>query len=234
MKKFSKLSKPVALAVCATLATSLLVGCAQTTAKPSTTQGNATTQVATTQKATVNRIESVATTNADNKTPSAPQIASKQGMTTAEGDYSLEKAVEDFAKAYPNDQLLKIALDTDFGNYVYKITGFAPGTEHSMKIAVTDGSVVRTEEEVEHEDKSAKTFTWSQLKVTPAKAVEAALAKAQQALPNGTDYNTIKEWSLDIDDGQLVYDIELSTADLQRDIKVSVDAISGNTLELDD
>ncbi|RVU53881.1 PepSY domain-containing protein [Anaerosphaera multitolerans] len=147
-----------------------------------------------------------------------------QNNTTAAIDPS--KALETFNSHFPNVGLTKIALDYYRGQYHYDIEGVDDNFEYEMEINSETGEIIKEEKEnLDRDDvfeEKANIFNLSD-----AIPVQDAITKVLEN--HGGEF---KEWTLEKDDGILIYEIDV--IDGNRDFEVYVNAETGEILGIDD
>ncbi|MDO5707439.1 MAG: PepSY domain-containing protein [Andreesenia angusta] len=137
---------------------------------------------------------------------------------------SAQDAYEKYSEKYSDTALEKIALDTDYGRYVYKIKGIGENTKTEVKIDAENGDFVK--EEVEDRDSSDNVATFNLSDITSLDSlIDIALSDA------GSDY-FLDEWELSIDDNTLILEITVQNNN-GEDIEYEIDAMTGAIIDKD-
>lgn len=149
---------------------------------------------------------------------STNEAASKTGLSDVK--VNLDKAVESFKEAFPNKEitLTAISLEVEGNSYIYDVEGYDKEGEYQASIDANSGDVLNKEEEKErNHDKES-------LDLSSIISLEEAIEKAQAS----RDGAKAKEWSLSIDDGFTLYEIELDKGE-----DLTIDATNGEIVEVD-
>lgn len=135
-----------------------------------------------------------------------------------------EEVYDVFLDKYPNAVVTKIQLDKKTNGYEYEVQGFEGDTEYELKIDPNDGSILKDKSEKDN-DIDEKEITRDQvLKVLDL--VDAALAEA------GAEA-TLKEWTIDEDDGIVKLEVEMDIDGLD-DPEYSYNVETGELIDKDD
>ncbi|NLY21212.1 MAG: hypothetical protein GXZ08_08025 [Tissierellia bacterium] len=135
---------------------------------------------------------------------------------------AINKAYNIFTTAHPNAKVTEISFEKDDGVYVYEIEGIEGKTKYEMKIDKNTGEIIKDRKDgIAKQGDTKKTFDLSEVK-----SVEYLL---NQGLKNAGKDDKVKEWKLSIDDGKLVFDIELFSG-----LEIEVNGLSGEIMDIDD
>ncbi|MBA8759374.1 hypothetical protein GWK87_03400 [Staphylococcus schleiferi subsp. coagulans] len=149
--------------------------------------------------------------------------ASSQNMTTQNVNKvktQPEDAIKTAQKSFDGD-VKKIEYKNDHGEWVYEIGLFKGNKEAEIKVSDKDNKVIHKEQETEHEMDNEKAIQYQD-----AISFKEAVQKAQKKYDGD-----LKQWQLNQDDGQFVYEIELSSK--QGEQEITLDAKSGDVLKQD-
>ena len=135
---------------------------------------------------------------------------------------AMNKAYGIFTTAHPNAKVTEISFEKNDGVYVYEIEGIEGKTKYEMKIDKNTGEIIEDRKDgIAKQGDTKKTFDLAEVK-----SVEYLL---NQGLKNAGKDDRVKEWKLSIDDGKLVFDIELFSG-----LEIEVNGLSGEILDIDD
>lgn len=146
---------------------------------------------------------------------------------------ALNEAVALFQEEYPDAEIEE--LEVELRNEEYKITihGFQDNTEYEVEFSVDPVEITKTEEDGD-DDSDDEALNLEAL-ITIDEASEIALEEAGSG--------TITDWSLDSDDGQFRWDIEVEGAegatatndddDDDNKLHVEIDAETGDVLDVE-
>ena len=133
------------------------------------------------------------------------------------------EAFDIYIEKYPQTKVKDLELDTDYGSYIYKVKGYDGGKEYKVYINPIDGTIIKEKED--NEDDNSGEIT----KATVDK-VQALVDKTFEEV--GKDA-ILDEWSLEIDDGIAVLEIEIDFKNGDDDIEYKYNAETGELLKID-
>lgn len=136
-----------------------------------------------------------------------------------EAQEAVDKAKESF-----DGKLIKVGLDHDENQWVYKVDLEQETEDYEAKLSVEDLSVINESIETDDDKDSEDQFEYSQA-VPAEEAVQTAIEEAGGS-------SEIEGWELDKDDGRLEYKIELKNTD-GDDVDIKIDGESGEVIETD-
>ncbi len=160
--------------------------------------------------------------------PTTEQTDETTKETTAD-DYANvtvqpEEVFDIFLDNYPNTKITQIQLDKDMGSFVYKVEGFEGDTEYELEINPVDSTIVR-------EDMDTEFDGIDDLEITREHA-EKVMDLVDQALADAEADTTVKEWTLDMDDGIAKLEVELDQPGFD-DIEYTFNVDTGEIIERD-
>ncbi|MBO1199770.1 PepSY domain-containing protein [Staphylococcus simiae] len=132
---------------------------------------------------------------------------------------SPKEAVKKAQDTYKGQELKEIAFEKTNGDWTYKIAQQKTGEESEVIIADKDKKIVNKSTEKEDSVDKSDNFKYSD-----AIDYKEAIKKGQKEFDGD-----IKEWSLDKDDGKLVYNMDLKKDNTKHEI--TIDAKSGKVLK---
>lgn len=142
----------------------------------------------------------------------ATQTAS-EGLLSMTFQISLEDAVKTFHDTFgENVNIEEVEFDENNGEFYYKIDGWEAQTEYELDIHANTGEIHKENTE-DNEDPDGDILEIENY-ISPEEAMQAAVDASS------TDF--VEEWTLEIEDGRPVYDINLD-----GDNDVEVDAETG-------
>ncbi len=121
-------------------------------------------------------------------------------------------------------ELVEFELDQDRSDWVYKVNLENDSEEYEVELSAEDLSVLSEETETDDDNDTEDQFTYEDA-IPHDEAVQTALDET------GGEF---EGWTLDKDDGQLEYDVEVTNADNGDDTDVTINAESGEVIEVDD
>lgn len=148
--------------------------------------------------------------------PTGVAVLDQLGSTPEE---AVSAAQENF-----DGELVELGLDQEDGEWVYKVKLENDSEDHETKMLTEDLSVLEEETEVDDDNDPDDRFAYEDA-IPHDEAVSAAMDEAGGEL---------EEWTLEKDDGQLEYEVELNSTDLGDDAEVKINAESGEIIEVDD
>ena len=133
---------------------------------------------------------------------------------------SVEDAIKEYQKEYPDSDITSIDLETSFGNYFYKIEGVDDNKEYEVRVDADTKKVSKErEEELDMEDKEDK------LNIENLLSIEKVSEIATENVGSGK----ATDWSLDKDMGTTYWEVKV--IDGQKETEVKINAQSGEVLE---
>ncbi len=150
--------------------------------------------------------------------------SSSNDTITQDGITHDAQGAVDTAKESYDGKLIQVELDHDEGQWVYKVDMEQDTEEYEIKLSVEDLSVINESTETDDDKDSEDQFEYSEA-VPAEEAVQTAI---DEAGGNGE----IEGWSLDKDDGNLEYEIELKNTE-NGDADIKINAESGDIIETD-
>lgn len=148
----------------------------------------------------------------------APAEEDSKFNTMPQVGLTLDDALKAYFDHFGDDtiSIIEISLDHDDGFYQYEIEGFKDGTEYDATIDANTGEVIEMEKD-DDEDGDAPIDINAIIK--PEEAIEKALATQAEGA-------YVEEWSLEVDDGRTVYELDIENGD-----DVEIDAMTGEVYE---
>lgn len=210
---------------------SMFAGCAaQPTATESSELSEKTTSEVTgemsssAQESSAQEQSQVASSQEQAASSTAGGMTPAEWSNRAEGDTSIQEAIEIFTQQTQGANLHQVALDRDHDVYQYVLKGYKDNMEYKVKVNAMTGEA-RMEQENEEHIPQKEIIDYP--KVVPVdKALATALEKAQGEV-------LLDEWELEFDHGQLRYEFHFDPVNGGDDFDVKVDATSGSVLEVD-
>lgn len=120
-------------------------------------------------------------------------------------------------------ELVELELDEDNNEWVYKVNLENDTEEYEAELSAEDLSVLNEETETDEDNNTEDQFSYGDA-IPHDEAVQTALDEAGGELAG---------WTLDKDDGQLEYEVEVTNADNGDDTDVTINAESGEVIEVD-
>lgn len=133
-------------------------------------------------------------------------------------DEAVSAAQENF-----DGELTELELDDNNGEWVYKVHLENDSEEYEVELLAEDLSISNEETESDDNNDTEDQFSYGDA-IPHDEAVQTALDEVGGELGG---------WSLDKDDGQLEYDVEVTNADNGDDTDVTINAESGEVIEVD-
>lgn len=138
------------------------------------------------------------------------------GILSMSFQVSLDDAVQTFRDTFgENVNIDQIEFDDDDGQYYYEIQGWEGQNEFELEINAETGDI--REESTETDDDPEEDILEIENYITPEEAMNAAVESST------TD--VVESWSLEIENGRPVYDIDLEGAN-----DVDIDAETGDVI----
>ena len=139
---------------------------------------------------------------------------------------SIEDAIKEYQKEYPDSDITSIDLETSFGNYFYKIEGVDDNKEYEVRVDADTKKVSKErEEELDMEDKEGVKRKEDKLNIDNLLSIEKVSEIATENVGSGK----ATEWSLDKDMGITYWEVKVF--DGQKETEVKINAQSGDVLE---
>lgn len=134
-------------------------------------------------------------------------------------DEAVSAAQENF-----DGDLVELELDQEGGDWVYNVSMENESEEYEVRLLADDLSIMN--EQTENNDDSDMNDGFAYEDAIPhEEAVQTAIDEVGGELEG---------WTLDRDDGQLEYDVEMVNTDSGNDMDVTINAESGEVIETDD
>ena len=120
-------------------------------------------------------------------------------------------------------ELVELELDEDSDQWVYKVNLENDSEEYEVKLSAEDLSVLSEETDTDDDNDTKDQFSYEDA-IPHDEAVQTAIDEVGGELEG---------WTLDKDDGQLEYDIDVRNSDNGNDTDVTINAESGEVIEVD-
>lgn len=219
MKKMMKLTVSVLAA------SSLLVACGQTTSTEDTAASQETVEESQPSSSAEPASDSAADETTETTESTADQPAEQQGLESIPTAVDVETAVATFEETFEGASVSSISLSYEGGILAYDLDGFDEANEYDLIIDADNGQVLSQSQEAEDDgDLDEQAIDFSSL-VTAQVAMEAAIGSAGGG--------SVEEWTLHVEDGLVIYEIELLDESNQAVDEVAVDAQSGEIIAQD-
>lgn len=185
------------------------------------TNDNTTTNddtIADTAEEIIESSESIGTeVSSDATDMTSDSMVTGAGIENMEFMVSLDDAITTFRDTFAGDNINidSVQFEMDDNRYVYSIDGWDDTNDYELKIDAETGDILAQEQE---EDTDADDMLTVEGIVSPKEAMNAALAAS------GEGY--VKEWELEVENDQTIYDIDIEDGSDQK-----VDALSGDVLQ---
>lgn len=125
------------------------------------------------------------------------------GIYDVEFPVTLEQATELFAQTFGEDvNISSIELDEDIRGYEYDISGWDGEQEYELSLDAHSGEIKK--QDIEQDNDRDDIINFDNI-ITPREAMEIAV--------NDTGVDFVEGWSLEEDDGIIVYEIDLQGSD---------------------
>lgn len=167
--------------------------------------------------------------SADDNSDSASNESSSSGIDGSSDTISLDAITTDPSEAISiaeenfDGELTGFELDNDNNTWVYEVSLDTSDEDYELQVSVEDLSIIN---EYTEQDNNINIESFSYDDAVPYnEAVQTAIDETGGELEG---------FSLEVDDGQLVYEIELENTDSGDDVDVVINAESGEIIELDD
>lgn len=132
------------------------------------------------------------------------------------------EAFDKYMEKYPDTKVEEISLDRNFGSYVYKVEGYDGEKEYKLKISAADGSIVEEKIEKDNDYKNNGEIT-----KTHIQKIESLVSQALEDAGKGAK---LDEWSLDINNGTVILEVEIDLKG-SGDIEYKYNVESGELIE---
>ena len=129
----------------------------------------------------------------------------------------------DAASGNFDGELVEVELDNEDNQWVYKVDMESESEEYETVISVEDLSVIDEQTESDDDFDTEEHFNYGDA-IPAEEAVQTAMDET-----NGE----LEGWTLDKDDGQIQYDVEIKNGD-NGDVDVTINAENGEIVETDD
>ena len=138
------------------------------------------------------------------------------GILSMDFQVSLDDAVQTFRDTFgENVNIDQIEFDDDDGQYYYEIQGWEGQNEYELEINAETADI--REESTETDDDPEEDILEIENYITPEEAMNAAV--------EASTTDVVESWSLEIENGRPVYDIDLEGAN-----DVDIDAETGEVI----
>ena len=125
------------------------------------------------------------------------------GIYDVEFPVTLEQATELFAQTFGEDvNISSIELDEDIRGYEYDLSGWDGEQEYELSLDAHSGEIKK--QDIEQDNDRDDIINFDNI-ITPREAMEIAV--------NDTGVDFVEGWSLEEDDGIIVYEIDLQGSD---------------------
>lgn len=146
-------------------------------------------------------------------------VDTADGIYNVEFPVTLEQAVQKFNETFgENINIDQIELDEDIRGYEYSVSGWDDANEYDLDLDAHSGEIKNQETDQENDnDNGEGTINFDNV-ISPQEAMEIATADA--------GVNFVEGWTLEVDDGITVYEIELKSSD-----DVTINAETGDIVD---
>ena len=206
-----KLLKKLQISLVSLSAISLLAACGNDTNTDSTTPPVEEQEETTTEESS---------TDGEQEVVETPNTGDYANLTVKP-----EEAFDVYRDKYPNAKITQVQLDQDMGNFVYKVDGFEGTTEYELKIDPMDATILKEDTDTDKDD------DLDEMEIT-REQVEKVMDLVDKALSEAEDGATLKEWTIDADDGLVKLEVELDV-DGFDDQERTYNIETGELLEID-
>ncbi|WP_462419752.1 PepSY domain-containing protein [Salinicoccus sp. Marseille-QA3877] len=159
----------------------------------------------------------------DETTDESSESADSTGVAVLDELGSTPEDAVSAAQENFDGELTELELDDDNGQWVYKVHLENDSEEYEVDLSADDLSVLNEETESEDNNDTEDQFSYGDA-IPHDEAVQTAMDEVGGEL---------ESWTLDKDDGQLEYDVELRNTDNGNDTDVTINAESGEVIEVD-
>lgn len=190
----------IKLGVLSLSAVALLAACANDDAELT---DNPVVEDPVTEEPTDNTNETDEATEPDEPTNVMGSQDTSNGIYDVEFPVTLEQATELFAQTFGEDvNISSIELDEDIRGYEYDLSGWDGEQEYELSIDAHSGEIKK--QDIEQDNDRDDVINFDNI-ITPREAMEIAV--------NDTEVDFVEGWSLEEDDGIIVYEIDLQGSD---------------------
>lgn len=189
------------------------------------------------QEMTYSNRESASQTNVpsqiENITSEEQKTESKVSEETSTKVYpvislSVEQAIDEFLRIYPETAITSIELEPLLGVYYYEIQGVDDHTEYNIKVNSSSGKVDKSQQEVlDIEDQNGRERSQEALAIDQLISVERAAQLAEEAVGGGK----AEKWSLDKELSTTYWEVTVKNKTIE--VTVKIDAKNGTILEVE-
>lgn len=139
----------------------------------------------------------------DKEEPAIGSQDTSNGIYDIEFPVTLEQATELFAQTFGEDvNISSIELDEEIRGYEYDISGWDGEQEYELSLDAHSGEIKK--QDIEQDNDRDDIINFDNI-ITPREAMEIAV--------NDTGVDFVEGWSLEEDDGIIVYEIDLQGID---------------------
>lgn len=146
-------------------------------------------------------------------------VDTTKGIHNVEFPITLEQAVQIFHETFgENSNIDEIELDEDIRGYEYSLSGWDDANDYDIDIDAHSGEIKGQESDPDDDDDDDDDIINLENVIAPQEAMDIAIADA------GVDF--IESWTLDVDDGITVYEIDFKGAD-----DITINAETGDIVD---
>ena len=190
----------IKLGVLSLSAVALLAACANDDAELT---DNPVVEDPVTEEPTDNTNETDEATEPEEPTNVMGSQDTSNGIYDVEFPVTLEQATELFAQTFGEDvNISSIELDEDIRGYEYDLSGWDGEQEYELSLDAHSGEIKK--QDIEQDNDRDDIINFDNI-ITPREAMEIAV--------NDTGVDFVEGWSLEEDDGIIVYEIDLQGVD---------------------
>ena len=190
----------IKLGVLSLSAVALLAACANDDAELT---DNPVVEDPVTEEPTDNTNETDEATEPEEPTNVMGSQDTSNGIYDVEFPVTLEQATELFAQTFGQDvNISSIELDEDIRGYEYDLSGWDDEQEYELSLDAHSGEIKK--QDIEQDNDRDDIINFDNI-ITPREAMEIAV--------NDTGVDFVEGWSLEEDDGIIVYEIDLQGSD---------------------
>ena len=190
----------IKLGVLSLSAVALLAACANDDAELT---DNPVVEDPVTEEPTDNTNETEEATEPEEPTNVMGSQDTSNGIYDVEFPVTLEQATELFAQTFGEDvNISSIELDEDIRGYEYDLSGWDGEQEYELSLDAHSGEIKK--QDIEQDNDRDDIINFDNI-ITPREAMEIAV--------NDTGVDFVEGWSLEEDDGIIVYEIDLQGSD---------------------
>ena len=190
----------IKLGVLSLSAVALLAACANDDAELT---DNPVVEDPVTEEPTDNTNETDEATEPEEPTNVMGSQDTSNGIYDVEFPVTLEQATELFAQTFGQDvNISSIELDEDIRGYEYDLSGWDGEQEYELSLDAHSGEIKK--QDIEQDNDRDDIINFDNI-ITPREAMEIAV--------NDTGVDFVEGWSLEEDDGIIVYEIDLQGID---------------------